>query len=102
MQFQLKPDFFYLNELERRLLPPRLAFQKLMQAPRGRQFKIHGNGVNVPAEVSNAVNVLPRLPSPSETGTIKLNLKRKLQYKSSALSLNIRPHQVVEAANIAY
>ena len=97
MQFATKPDFFYLNELESRLLAPRLAFLKLMQAPRGRQFKIHGNVVNVPAEVSETVNMLPRLPS--ETGTIKVNLKRRLQYKSSALSLNIRPHKVVQAAN---
>ena len=97
MQFPVKPDFFDLNELECRLLAPRLAFQKLMQAPRGRQFKIHGNVANVPAEVSNTVNMLPRLPS--ETGTIKVNLKRKLQYKSSALSLSVRPHKVVQAAN---
>ena len=97
MQFPTKPGFFDLNELECRLLAPRLAFQKLMQAPRGRQFKIHENVVNIPAEVSDTVNMLPRLPS--ETGTIKVNLKRKLQYKSSALSLNIRPHKVVQAAN---
>jgi len=97
MQFPVKPDFFDLNELECRLLAPRLAFQKLMQAPRGRQFKIHRNVVNVPAEVSNTVNMLPRLPR--ETGTIKVNLKRKLQYKSSALSRNVRPHKVVQAAN---
>ena len=68
-----------------------------MQAPRGRQLKIHGNVVNVPAEVSDTVNMLPRLPN--DTGTVKVNLKRKLQYKSSALSLNIRPHKVVQAAN---
>ena len=97
MQFATKPDFFGLNESESRLLAPRLAFLKLMQVPRGRQFKIHGNVVNVPAEVSETVNMLPRLPS--ETGTIKVNLKRRLQYKSSALSLNIRPHKVVQAAN---
>ena len=90
MQFATKPDFFGLNESESRLLAPRLAFLKLMQVPRGRQFKIHGNVVNVPAEVSETVNMLPRLPS--ETGTIKVNLKRRLQYKSSALSPNIRPH----------
>ena len=72
MQFPRKPDFFfYLNELECRLLEPRLAFQKLMQAPRGRQFKILGNVVNVVAEVSNTANVLPRLPS--DTGKIKVN-----------------------------
>ena len=35
MLFPLKPEFFDLNELECRLLAPRLAFQKLMQAPRG-------------------------------------------------------------------
>ena len=29
-----------------------------MQAPRGRQFKTHGNVVNVPAEVSETVNNL--------------------------------------------
>ena len=67
-----------MNELEFRLRTPRLAFQKLMQAPRGRQFKILRNVVYVVAEVSN---VLPRLPN--DTGTIKENLKRKLQYKTN-------------------
>ena len=62
MSFTVKPDFFYLNELECRLLAPRLAFQKLMQAPRGNQLKRKGNIVNVPADVNNTVNVLPRLP----------------------------------------
>ena len=71
-------------------------FQKIMQAPRGKQLKIKGNVVNVPAGVSNTVNMLPRLPH--QTGTIKVNLKRKLQYKSAALSLNVRPHKVFEAA----
>ena len=67
-----------------------------MQAPRGKQLKINGNVVNVPADVTNSVNVLPRLPQ--ETGTIKVQLKRRLQYKSSALSLNVRPHKVLQAA----
>ena len=97
MSFPVKPDFFYLNELECRLLAPRLAFQKLTQAPRGNQFKIKGNFVNVPADVNNTVNMLPRLPQ--ETGTIKVQLKRQLQYKSSALSLNVRPHKILQSAN---
>ena len=95
--FPNKPPFFDLNELECRLLAPRIAFQKLMQAPRGKQLKIHGNVVNVPADVVNTVSMLPWLPS--ETGTVKVNLKRKLQYKSSAMSLNVRPHKVVQAAH---
>ena len=96
MGFPMKPEFFDLNELECRLLAPRIAFQKLMQAPRGRQLKIHGNIVNVPADVAHTVTMLPRLHS--QTATIKVNLKRKLQYKSSALSLNVRPDKVVQAA----
>ena len=67
-----------------------------MQAPRGKQFKINGNIVNVPTGVTNSVSLLPRLPN--EACTIKVNLKRKLQYKSSALSFNARPHKVVQAA----
>ena len=42
------------------------------------------------------MRILPRLPS--GTGTIKVNLKRRLQYKSSAVSFNIRPNKVIEAA----
>ena len=73
MKFPIKPSFFDLNELECRLLAPRIAFQKLMQAPRGKQLKINGNIVNVSADVANTVGMLPRLPS--ETSTIKVNLK---------------------------
>ena len=39
MAFPENPLFFDLNELECRLLAPRLAFEKLMQAPRGKQLK---------------------------------------------------------------
>ena len=95
-KFHDKPEFWDLNELECRLVAPRLAFQKIMQAPRGKQFKITGNVVNVPADVINTVSMLPRLPQ--ETATIKVQLKRRLQYKSSALSLNVRPNKVIQAA----
>ena len=88
MGFPMKPEC--------RLLAPRIAFQKLMQAPQGRQLKIHGNIVNVPADVTHTVTMLPQLHS--QTATIKVNLKHKLQYKSSALSLNVRPDKVVQAA----
>ena len=40
--------------------------------------------------------MLPRLSD--ETGTIKVQPKHKLQYKSSALSLNIRRHNIMQAA----
>ena len=50
----------------------------------------------MPADVTNSVSLLPWLPN--EACTRKVNLKRKLQYKSSALSLNVWPHKVVQAA----
>ena len=68
------------------MLAPRLAFQKLLQAPRGNQFKVKGNLVNVLADVNNTVNMLPRLPQESRT----VQVKRRLEYKSSALCLNVR------------
>ncbi|CAB4033061.1 Hypothetical predicted protein [Paramuricea clavata] len=81
MQFPRKPSFFYLNELECRLLAPRLAFQKLKQAPRGRQLKINGNVVNVPADMTNTVGMLPRLPNETGTGTIKETLRENCNTK---------------------
>ena len=68
-----------------------------MQAPRGNQLKIKGNVVNIPADVNNTVNIIPRLPQ--ETETIKVQLKRRLKFKGSALSLNVRPHKILQAAN---
>jgi len=67
MSFPVKPDFFDLNELECRLLAPRLAFQKLIEPSRGKQLKIRGNIVNVPADVNTTISILPRLPNQSRT-----------------------------------
>lgn len=72
MVFPDKPKFFDLNELECRLLTPKIVFQKLTQAPRGRQLKLHGNIVHVPVDVTHPVSMLPWLES--QTGTIKVNL----------------------------
>ena len=65
-------------------------------APRGKQFKISGNVV--PADVTNTVSSLSMLP---QDGTIKVQLKRRLQYKSSALSSNVRPNKIQAAAWLA-
>ena len=46
MQFPPKPAFLDLNELECRLLAPRLTFQA-NASPKGEQLKINGNIVNV-------------------------------------------------------
>ena len=71
--FPTKPEFLVLNELECRQLAPTIAFQKLMQAPRGKQLKINEKVVNVSADVTSTINMLSRLPD--ETRTIKVQLK---------------------------
>ena len=83
VQFPEKPAFY----IECRLLAPRLAFQKLIQAPRGGQLKLHGN-IYVPVDVNTTISLLPRLPR--ECGMIKVKLKRRL--------LNVWPHGILQAA----
>ena len=68
-----------MKEYRKRKKVTRLASQRLMQAPRGKQLKINGNIVNVPVDVANTVSMLPRLPN--ETDTIKVNLREDCNTK---------------------
>ena len=38
-----------------------MSYFKLLQAPRGKQLKISGNVVNVPADVTDTFHILPRV-----------------------------------------
>ena len=69
---------------------------QIRELPRGGQLSIHGNVVNVPADVNSIVNTLPR-PT-NESQTIPIKLKRKLSYKHHYLFQNVRPRKVLEAA----
>ena len=95
-KFPEKPPHLDLHQLEWRLVAPRLVFMKIHQAPRGRQFKIEGNVVNVIADVANTVSELPRRRN--NTDTIPVKLKRNLLFKNHTLSQNVRPEKVREAA----
>ena len=95
-KFPKKPSWMKLNDLEWRLLAPRLVFMKIHQAPRGRQYKIEGNVVNVVADVSNTVTSLPRLPS--QNLAIPIKLKRRIRYHRHAYSQNVRPNLLWKVA----
>ena len=69
---------------------------QIHELPRGGQFKIHGNVVNVPANVNSTVNVLPR--TMNELQTIPVKLKRRLVYKNHYSFQTIRPLKVLKAA----
>ena len=59
-------------------------------------MSIHGNVINVPADVNSTVNVLPR--PVNESQTIPKKLKRRLGYKHYYQFQSIRPSKVLEAA----
>ena len=96
MTFPDKPEILNLTPLEERLVSPRIPFMQIRELPSGGQLSIHGNVVNVPANVNSTVNVLPR--PVNESQTIPIKLKRRLSYKHYYQFQNIRPSKVLEAA----
>ena len=66
MGFTVKPQHLKLTPLEERLTFPRIPFMQKHELPRGGQF-IHGNVVNVPADVNSTVSTLPRSIDESQT-----------------------------------
>ncbi|CAB3985503.1 Hypothetical predicted protein [Paramuricea clavata] len=97
MTFPEKPDVLNdLTSLEERLISPRIPFMQVRELPSGGQLSIHGNVVNVPADVNTTVSVLPR--PINESRTIPIKLKRRLGYKHHYQFQNVRPSKVLEAA----
>ena len=96
MTFPVKPERLNLTPLEERLISPRIPFMQIHELPRGGQLSIHGNVVNVPADVNSVVNTLPR--PINESQTIPIKLKRKLSYKHHYQFQSVRPRKVLEAA----
>ena len=52
MGFSVKPQYLNLTTLEERLISSRIPFMQIHKLPRGGQLSIHGNVVNVPADVN--------------------------------------------------
>ena len=96
MTFPDKPEVLNLTVLEERLISPRIPFMQIRELPSGGQLSIHGNVINVPANVNSTVSVLPR--PVNESQTIPIKLKRRLSYKHHYQFQNIRPSRVLDAA----
>ena len=96
MEFPAKDPALNLTTLEERLIAPRIPFMVLQEHPRGGQFSIHGNFVNVPMDVTETMVSLPR--NIDESQTIPSKLKCKLCYKKHYQFQNIRPASVLKAA----
>ena len=86
-----------LNTAEWRMLSPRLAFMQIHEAAVGKQLRIHGNVVCVPADICTTVSMLPRTTSDFET--VAVQLKRRSQYRHPLLSSNVRPTCIREVGS---
>ena len=92
MGFPERPKELELYPLEERLVSLRIPFMQIRQLPRGGQLSIKGN-VNVPIDIQPTINSLPR--TFDKSGTISVELKKKLSYKSCDFSENVRPMAVI-------
>lgn len=68
---------------------------QIYEAPKGKQFRLKGNIVNVPVDICTTVSTLPR--PQNENDTIQVKLKRRMRYENHVLAQNIRPQKVKEA-----
>ncbi len=86
-----------LNDLEERLIAPRIAFMKIKPLKKyyDKQLSIIGNVVNVPVDHNVIVRALPR--QFSETETIQIKFMRRLEYQKPMMFDKISPFKVYSA-----
>ena len=90
-----KPVELNLHQLEERLIALRIPFMQIRELPRGGQYSLKGNVINVPVDIQPTINCLPR--PMDETFTIAIQLKKKLSYKKVDFKENVRPLKVLSA-----
>ena len=95
MKWPNKPAQLNLHPLEERLISLRIPFMQIRELPKGRQYCVKGNVINVPVELQPTVNALPR--QMDENFTIPVKLKKKLSYKKCDFTENVRPTAVLSA-----
>ena len=95
MKWPDKPDELQLYALEERLVSLRIPFMQIRELPRGGQYSVRGNVVNVPVDIQPTLAALPR--PLDENITVAVKLKKKMSYQSYTYSENVRPLRVLVA-----
>ena len=95
MKWPDKPPELDLHQLEERLVSLRIPFMQIRELPRGGQYSLKGNVINVPVDIQPTVSCLPR--PMDENFTIAIQLKKKLSYKKVDFKENVRPLRVLTA-----
>ena len=79
MKWSDKPAELNLHQLEERLVALRIPFMQIRELPRGGQYSLKGNVINVPVDIQPTINCLPR--PMDDNLTVSIQLKKKLSYK---------------------
>ena len=95
MKWPEKPPELNLHQLEERLIALRIPFMQIRELPRGGQYSLKGNVINVPVDIQPTINCLPR--PMDENFTVAIQLKKKLSYKKVDFKENVRPLRVLSA-----
>ena len=95
MKWSNRPPELDLPQLEERLTSLRIPFMQIREFPRGGQYLLKGNVINVPVDIQPTVSCLPR--SMDENFTIDVQLKKKLSDKKVDFKENVRPLRVLTA-----
>ena len=95
MKWPDKPPELNLHQLEERLIALRIPFMQIRELPRGGQYSLKGNVINVPVDIQPTINSLPR--PMDEIFTVAIQLTKKLSYKKVDFKENVRPLRVLSA-----
>ena len=95
MKWSEKPKELHLHQLEERLIALCIPFMQIRELPRGGQYSLKGNVINVPVDIQPTVSCLPR--PMDENFTVAIQLKKKLTYKKVDFKENVRPLKVLTA-----
>ena len=95
MKWPDKPPELNLHQLEERLIALRIPFMQIRELPRGGQYSLKGNVINMPVDIQPTINCLPR--PMDENFTVAIQLKKKLAYKKVDFKENVRPLRVLSA-----
>ena len=79
MKWPDKPPELNLHQLEERLIALRIPFMQIRELPRGGQYSLKGNVINVPVDIQPTINCLPR--PMDENFTVAIQLKKKTYKK---------------------
>ena len=93
--FPNKPKELDLFNLEERFISPVMAFMLIHQLFPGGQFSLYSSICHLPIEIGKVISTLPR--SLNDYETIAVKLKRRLCYRNSVFSENVRPQKIIDA-----